>query len=128
MGSCPPSTFNFIEAIHAKAARIVHHMPQDLNDSDSLKRVNWMPLSHIYNSRILTIMEECKEGLKDTRIRDLFKLKEHKYMGTIFAMIRHRKETARGFIRYKGPVLWSKLSQPIRDSNTSIDSFKKHQY
>ena len=36
-GSCPPSTFNFIEAVHTKVARILHHMPQDLNDSDSLK-------------------------------------------------------------------------------------------
>ena len=79
-----------IEAVHAKAARIVHHMPQDLNDSDSLKQANWMPLSHIYNRRVLTIMKECKEGLKDARIRDLFKLKEHKYKGTMFDKTQER--------------------------------------
>ena len=70
-------------------------------------------------------MKECKEGLKDARIRDLLKLKEHKYKGTMFGMIRPRKEIERESIRYRGPVLWSKLSQPIRDSNTSIDTFKK---
>ena len=70
-------------------------------------------------------MKECKEGLKDARIRDLFKLKEHKHKGTMFVMIRPRKEIARESIRYRGPVLWSKLSQSIRDSNTSIDTFKK---
>ena len=42
-------------------------MPQDLNDSNSLKGANWMSLSHIYNKRVLTIMKECKKGLKDTR-------------------------------------------------------------
>ena len=70
-------------------------------------------------------MKECKEGLKDTRIRDLVKLKEHKYKGTMFAMIRPRKEIARESIRYTCPVHWSKLSQPIRDSNISTDTFKK---
>ena len=75
-------------------------MPQDLNDSDSLKQANWMPLSHIYNGRVLTIMKACKEGLKDARIRDLFKLKEHKHKGTMFVMIRPRKEIARESIRY----------------------------
>ena len=43
----------------------------------------------------------------------------------MFAMIRPRKEIARASIRYRSPVLWNKLSQPIRDSNTSIDTFKK---
>ena len=81
-----------------------------------------MSLSHIYNRRVLTIMKERKEGLKDTRVRDLFRLKGHKYKGTMFAMIRPRKEIARESIRYRGPVLWSKLRQPIRDS---IDTFKK---
>ena len=70
-------------------------MPQDLTDTDSLKRANWMPLSHIYNRRVLTIMKECKEGLNDIKIKDLFKLKEHKYKGTMFAIIRPRKEIAR---------------------------------
>ena len=70
-------------------------------------------------------MKECKEGLKDARIRDLFKLKEHKHKGTMFVMIRPRKEIARESIRYRGPILWSKLSQSIRDSDTSIDTFKK---
>ena len=100
-------------------------MLQDLNDSDSLKQANWMPLSHLYNRIVLTIMKEYKEGLKDERIRDLFKLMEHKHKGTMFVMIRPRKEIARECIRYRGPVLWSKLSQPIRDSNTSTDTFKK---
>ena len=71
-------------------------------------------------------MKECKEGLKDTRIRNLFKLKEHKYKGTMFTTFcKSRREIARESIRYKGPVLWSKVSQPIRDSNTGIDTFKK---
>ena len=74
-----------------------------------------MPLSHIYNRRVLTIMTECKEGLKDARIIYLFKLKEHKYKGTMFAMIRPRKEIARESIRYRGsggggggvtPIYW----------------------
>ena len=70
-------------------------------------------------------MKECKEGLKDARIRNLFKLKEHKHKGRMFVMIRPRKEIARESIRYRGPVLWNKLSQSIRDSNTSIDTFRK---
>ena len=43
----------------------------------------------------------------------------------MFTMIRPKKEIARESITYRGPVLWSKLSQPTRDSNTSIDTFKK---
>ena len=71
-------------------------------------------------------MKECKEEAKDTRVRELFKVKEHRYKGTTFEIIRPRKEIGRETIRYRGPVLWNKLSRNIRDNNSSIDTFEKH--
>tara|TARA_B100001146_G_C16162045_1_gene426112 strand:- start:171 stop:902 length:732 start_codon:yes stop_codon:yes gene_type:complete len=123
--SCPPSTFDMIEAVHAKAAHLIYHLPKELDDYSSLERANWLPLNHIYNRRLLIIMKECKDGIKDERIRSLFKIKEHQRKGCLFEMIRPRKEIGRETVKFRGPVMWNKLSATIRNNNSSIDSFKK---
>ncbi len=56
----------------------------------------------------------------------MFQVKEHRYKGTTFGIIRPRKEVGRETIRYRGPVVWNKQSWNIRDRNSSVETFKKH--
>ena len=42
--TCPENRINCLEELHARAARIIHHIPKRTNTQDSLNNANWKPL------------------------------------------------------------------------------------
>ena len=51
-GSCSPSTFNILEHLHLKAAKLIHKLPSETPDTDVLDLVKWKPLVYIYKRRL----------------------------------------------------------------------------
>ena len=47
-GKCSAATFNMLEDNHARAARLIHNLPRDLSNEESLGRTNWQPISFLY--------------------------------------------------------------------------------
>eukprot|EP00795_Rhopilema_esculentum_P003498 gene3498-1881_t len=57
-GNCSEATFIMLEDNHARAARLIHNLPRNLSNEESLARANWQPISeaaHINAPDILWI-------------------------------------------------------------------------
>ena len=51
-GNCSTAAFEPIEALHVKAARLIHRLPSSLEDYDVIKKVHWQNISNIYKKRL----------------------------------------------------------------------------
>ena len=52
-GGCTAPLFNKLEEIHTKAARLMHDLPRDQDNTHVLQKANWLPLSYMYKKAIL---------------------------------------------------------------------------
>ena len=80
-------------------------------------------------SAIATIVYKVKNNPAPPYIADLFEVNnsQHHLRNSEFVVPRFRTVAfGKHSISYLGPVIWSKLSQYIRSSE-SVDIFKKHQ-
>ena len=55
-GTCPTTSFNRLEVLHAKAAKIICKLSSETHDLEALCISNWKPPSYIYKHRIAAIM------------------------------------------------------------------------
>ena len=47
-GNCSTSASETIEALHVKAARLIHRLPSSFEDHDVTKKVYWQNIRNIY--------------------------------------------------------------------------------
>ena len=67
-GNCSSAMLNSLNPIHERAARLIH-------DQDDLQSLNWLPLSYLYNRRLLLFMfDVIKHNVPDD-LASLFTLK-----------------------------------------------------
>lgn len=72
-GSCPTNSLESLDTIHAKAAKIIHRLPDNLVSTNAiLDRVRWMPISYLYKRRLLCLMHKVYYNLVDPDICSLF--------------------------------------------------------
>ena len=58
-GSCSDHLLKDLEQIHLRAATLIYKLPRDMDDEFVLINAKWMPLSHVYCFRILTIAHKA---------------------------------------------------------------------
>ena len=58
-GSCSPATFNALEQLHIKAAKLIYKLPSETPDDNVLQIAKWMPLSYMYKRRLASIMYQA---------------------------------------------------------------------
>ena len=51
-GNCSTAASEPIEALHVKAARLIHRLPSYFEDYDVIKKVHWQNISNIYKKRL----------------------------------------------------------------------------
>ena len=51
-GTCSPSLMKDIERIHARAAKIIHHLPTHISDEDALEVEKWDKIEYIYKRKV----------------------------------------------------------------------------
>ena len=51
-GNCSTAASEPIEALHVKAARLIHRLPSSFEDYDVIKKVHWQNISNIYKKRL----------------------------------------------------------------------------
>jgi len=77
-GNCKPNRLETLNAIHAKAARLIHKLPENLSTEESLERVNWMPISYLYKRRLLCLMHKIFNNCIDSDICKMFRPMERR--------------------------------------------------
>ena len=74
-GNCSEAIFNMMEDNHARAAKLIHNLPRNLSNEESLARANWQPISFLYKRRLLTLMHQIYHGTADKSIAQMFQKK-----------------------------------------------------
>ena len=100
-GNCSSAMLNSLNPIHERAARLIH-------DQDDLQSLNWLPLSYLYNSRLLLFMfDVIKHNVPDD-LASLFILKSGSRpsgRGSQFVIPRVKYEIGKQSIQYRGPII-----------------------
>ena len=66
-GSCSHSSLQPLEDLHARAARIIHHLPKEMPVEERIIKAGWKPLSYLYKRRLSIFMFEVYNNLTDER-------------------------------------------------------------
>lgn len=77
-GSCSAS-FNDIERIHIRAARLIHKVPKDICNGEVLNHVGWNTLKYMYTKRILTVTHSAYYNDSIDEINNLIDKETMKY-------------------------------------------------
>ena len=124
---CSEATFNMLEDNHARAARLIHNLPRDLSNEESLARANWQPISLLYKRRLLTLMYQIYHGTADKSITQMFQKKDPDIQRTRnkrqFEVKRYNTKTGRNSFTYKGTMIWNSIPDRIKDAET-VQNFK----
>eukprot|EP00794_Sanderia_malayensis_P001795 gene1795-2001_t len=129
-GTCPISSFNRLEVLHIKAAKIIYKLPPETPDLEVLNTVKWKPLSYIYKRRTASIMFQVNNNSLPQQLTNLF-LKQNDTANNRhnlrkkkdFVHIRPNNEYGRNSLRYRGPIVWNALPVDIRKAVTR-ENFK----
>ena len=78
-GGCTAPLFNKLEEIHTKAARHIHDLPRDRDNTYILQKANWLPLSYMYKKAILKHAHQAFYQAGPAQIAELFSVKVTKY-------------------------------------------------
>eukprot|EP00794_Sanderia_malayensis_P020945 gene20947-22997_t len=112
---------------HAKAARLIHNLPRDLSNDESLARANWQPISLLYKRRLLTLMYQIYHGTADKSIAQMFQKKDPEKQSTRnkgqFEVKRYNAKSGRNSFTYKGTMIWNSIQDRIKDAET-VQNFK----
>jgi len=128
-GSCSLSSFNDLEHLHIKAAKLIHKLPSGTPDCDALKRAKWKPLSYIYKRRLASIMYQVHNDILPVQLTGVLgtRTNETSYQlrrSNDFSLARYHSELGRNSIRYRGPIVWNSIPKFI--SNViSLQLFKE---
>ena len=127
-GSCSPSTFNELEHLHLKAAKLIHKLPSETPDSDVLDLVKWKSLSYLYKRRLASIMYQVYHNTLPDQLTALFETRnsDNNYnlrRSITFSHIRYNSNLGRISVRYRGPIVWNLIPKAIKDAS-SLQLFK----
>lgn len=122
-GSCSPSTFNELEHLHLKAAKLIHKLPSETPDSDVLDLVKWKSLSDLYKRRLASIMYQVHHKTLPDQLTALFETRtsdsnyNFRRINT-FSHARYHSNFGRNSVRYRGPIVWNLIPKPIKDASS----------
>ena len=78
-GTCSPSLLNEVEHIHARAAKIIHRLP-DASDQEALTLARWEPINSMNKRKLLMVMYKVnKSELPDDKIKLFDSTSSHGY-------------------------------------------------
>ena len=122
-GSCSPSTFNILEHLHLKAAKLIHKLPSETSDTDVLDLVKWKPLAYIYKRRIASIMYQVYHNSLPDQFSALFETRNINTSYTLrrinyFSHVRYNSNIGRNSVRYRGPIVWNFIPKAIKDASS----------
>ena len=123
---CPTASFNRLEVLHAKAAKIIYKSNSETHDLEALHRSNWKPLNYIYKFRIAAIMYQVRNKTLPGQLVELFPLEDNSTNNhnlrhkKDFAQIRPNNESGRNSLRYRGPLILNHISCDIRNARTLL--------
>ena len=55
-GTSSPAILNAVDALHARAAKMIHNIKGARSAEEILSKAGWEPISYIYKKRVLTWM------------------------------------------------------------------------
>ena len=125
-GTCPTASFNRLELLHAKAAKIIHKLSSETHDLEALRISNWKPLSYIYKRRIAAIMYQVRNKTLPRQLVELFPLEDnltnhhnlrHK---KDFVQIKPNNEYGRNSLQYRGPLIRNHIPCDVRNARTLL--------
>lgn len=115
--NCFFDKFSNLEKIHAKAARVIYHLPAKYSDHKCLEHVNWYPLSYIYKRRLLCLMHSIYYGEMDVCILNNFKkpstrISSRNQLKLEMSVI--KRETDQNRFSYQGITLWNTMPDELK--------------
>ena len=127
-GSCSLATFNDLEQLHTKAAKLIHKLPSETPDADVLQIVKWKPLIYIYKRRLASIMYQVFNNSLPDQLTSLLgtRYNDNNYKlrrSNDFSLIRYNSLLGRNSVRYRGPIIWNSIPRNIRNA-ASLQLFK----
>ena len=128
-GSCSPSTFNILEHLQLKAAKLIHKLPSETPDTDVLDFVKWKPLLYVYKRRLASIMYQVYYDSLPDQLLSLFETRNVDTSYNLrrtnhFLHVRYNSNIGRNSVRYRGPVVWNLIPKTIKDAS-SYQLFKQ---
>ena len=126
-GNCTPSVLNFLNAVHARACRIIYCIPSTIDDDTCLSTSKWQPIDYIYKRRILVKMHGVFSGDAPKQLSELFTEKKSKRSSRFsnqLDIVRVKSETGRNTFKYRGTLLWNYMNKITHISNIGKNSFK----
>ena len=103
------ATFNELEKIRERAARLIYNIPAA---RDPLSSANWKSLSYIYKRRLSLVMHDIYYENAPKEFTEIFQ-RQHTQRGRNqhkLVIQRPRTEHGRNSLRYRGPLTWKLLS------------------
>ena len=126
-GNCSEATFNMLEDNHARAARLIHNLPRNLSNEESLARANWQPITFLYKRRLLTLMHQIYHGTADKSIAQMFQKKDPEKQRTRnklqFEVKRYNTKNGRNSFTYKATMIWNSIPDQIKEAE-NVQNFK----
>ena len=126
-GTCPTASFNRLEVLHAKTAKIIHKLSSETHDLEALRISNWKPLSYIYKRRIAAIMYQVRNKTLPRQLVELFPLQDN---STNHHNLRHKKKKRSSIQRAIDlepyPMRRKKCTDLIDLQNENETSIKRH--
>ena len=117
-GGCTAPLFNKLEEIHTKAARLIHDLPRDQDNTHVLQKANWLPLSYMYKKAILKHIHQAFYQAGPAQITELFSVKVTKYdsrRSKQLVLDRPKKEIGRLSLRHRGTMIWNSIPSSVKD-------------
>ena len=115
-GNCSTSAFEPIEALHVKAARLIHRLLSSLEDHDVPKKVHWQNISNIYKRRLALEMLQIINSDGCHRLSHTFKQVNSVRIGKLIEMNATTSEFGKQSLFFRGPVTWNNLDRDIRNA------------
>lgn len=127
-GSCSLTKLAKLDEIHAKAAKIIHRLPDNLSTNQILDKVNWMPISYLYKRRLLCLMHQVFYKLTDPDIYLMFTT-TNPVRETRRKLILNSKDNigCKNSFSYRGCKLWNSMPFDLTSIQTH-HKFKRHLY
>ena len=110
-----------------KAAKVIYGVPSKTKENEVLDLVKWKPLSHIYKTRLASLMFQIHTKSLPKQLVDLFERTTpapELRSKNCFTQIRPRTECCRLTVRFRGPSVWQVIPPEMKESK-NYEIFKK---
>ena len=115
---CTALLFNKLEEIHTKAARLIHDLPRDRDNTYILQKANLLPLSYMYKKAILKHVHQAFYQAGPAQIAELFSVKATKYnsrRSKQLVLDGRKKKIGRLSLRHRGTIIWNSIPSSVKD-------------